>query len=411
MFRRLFGPLTAFGKLNGPAASGTKGVPVQTTAAKASWILRISQQSVLHRLFFPPSVQPVIAEVISKQSSVLKVLRHLFPSVTAAVTSGTPRAVQRGSAYISRYGGLGPTYAQRCLATVPIGPIRSTLGLRQFAVLASRNQPVLSRISELDQHPETLKDRLAKRERTRQAREARKPVRATRQSNLMRDAMDRQISGLEKISTDLGRSVVLRNSSTRPTRRIFDAPRSLKVAPAGPVTMSIFLYAPPAWEMDSIHPATTSKLHPSLISELHSLATLHRDHLTAVANILKKLYQHGATDLRVVEADESGTYELVLTFPRGWARNDVVDAFLVMGIDPCSPHFKLEQQKLQPETRAPSVPLDYSTASASFPWLSDSPSYEFYPQSPVAQDAYEFLAMVDSELSDGRRFGSKTNIK
>ncbi|KAJ3161393.1 hypothetical protein HDU86_007175 [Geranomyces michiganensis] len=107
------------------------------------------------------------------------------------------------------------------------------------------------------------------------------------------------------------------------------------------VTLSIFLYGPPAWEMDSVHPDTTTRISAALIAELRTLAAIHRDHLTSVATTLETLLAHGFKDVSVVEED-NGVYELVVRFPRGYGRDRVVDCLIVMGIDPCSESFRLE---------------------------------------------------------------------
>ncbi|KAJ3170862.1 hypothetical protein HDU87_008690 [Geranomyces variabilis] len=108
------------------------------------------------------------------------------------------------------------------------------------------------------------------------------------------------------------------------------------------VTLSIFLYGPPAWEMDTVHPGATTRISPALISELRTLAAIHRDHLTAVATTLETLLAHGFGDVSVVEYDDNGVYELVVRFPRGYGRDRVVDCLIVMGIDPCSESFRME---------------------------------------------------------------------
>ncbi|KAJ3138291.1 hypothetical protein HDU90_001253 [Geranomyces variabilis] len=202
------------------------------------------------------------------------------------------------------------------------------------------------------------------------------------------------------------------------------------------VTLSIFLYGPPAWEMDTVHPGATTRISPALISELRTLAAIHRDHLTSVAATLETLLAHGFGDVSVVEDDDNGVYELVVRFPAGFGRDRVVDCLIVMGIDPCSESFRMEchrftekvedaeadvsnmAQLVEPPA-ADTMRYDYAvdnricnaTASASgsgsdvggFPWRrAHSPSQGSLglltpadPAAPPPSSANDFLRMLD----------------
>ncbi|KAI8589555.1 hypothetical protein BDZ88DRAFT_417931 [Geranomyces variabilis] len=188
--------------------------------------------------------------------------------------------------------------------------------------------------------------------------------------------------------------------------------------------------------MDTVHPGATTRISPALISELRTLAAIHRDHLTSVAATLETLLAHGFGDVSVVEDDDNGVYELVVRFPAGFGRDRVVDCLIVMGIDPCSESFRMEchrftekvedaeadvsnmAQLVEPPA-ADTMRYDYAvdnricnaTASASgsgsdvggFPWRrAHSPSQGSLglltpadPAAPPPSSANDFLRMLD----------------
>ncbi|KAI8822090.1 uncharacterized protein EV422DRAFT_525624 [Fimicolochytrium jonesii] len=193
------------------------------------------------------------------------------------------------------------------------------------------------------------------------------------------------------------------------------------------ISLSFFLYGPPAWEMDTVHPGLNQTVSPTLISELRTLAKLHHDHLQAVAATLEKLKSYGIDGMNVVEED-AGMYELKVRFPDGFSKINVIDFLLVLGIDPCSPHFRLETitsvgekdddvGAVNASAASPSsLGSDYddlamSTYSSSFPWpKAHSPSSSYHAAvntlpASVPQSPTEFLHFVDDLMgSRGRLF-------
>ncbi|KAJ3019811.1 hypothetical protein HKX48_001738 [Thoreauomyces humboldtii] len=162
------------------------------------------------------------------------------------------------------------------------------------------------------------------------------------------------------------------------------------------VEMSIFLYGPPAWEMQTIQSPGHISLTKDLIHEIRTIGTLHRDHLVKVAGVLQTLLDHGLDDLTVVEED-GAVYELKLAFPRGYTKVDAIDCLLVLGIDPGSPDFRLEVNQLDNQVvpRASSSFDGSDNPEMAFPWPKAHWPGSSMHLSDVPECASDFLEMVE----------------
>ncbi|KNC96878.1 uncharacterized protein SPPG_07708 [Spizellomyces punctatus DAOM BR117] len=426
----------------------SSGIP----SPSSSRLLQVARRTVLHQLFLRAGVTQKAAPQLPllPYSHLLDALRSVFPGIarkmaTQNITSTAWALPKNTSAFRGRfYTGRGP------IGQAPpfgrIFPAQNTMfgaystrgftqGSRQFGgrrnfttgfgqqTFQSHGPSVSNSFAGFKVLPgavtEEMKDKngmgddLKARLRARVTRtpkrrlvpKAVKSIRPARLGVLLKRAVDVEPAGLGAAVENTGTAVVVRTAKKVVTKR-----SPVQVNPASSkavsVSMSIFLYGPPAWEMDSISRAGSQNLTVALITEIRSLARLHKDHLTATAIILEKLLQSGLRDLHVRE-EEGGTYELIVAFPTGLSLTDVVDYLLVMGIDPCSPHFKLEEHQLKSDMPRRQEP---AMNGVNFPWpaahscTSSLDSHHVSDNLPA--DASAFLSMVESLISASEQFGS-----
>lgn len=343
---------------------------------------------------------------------------------TAAMRFGRPLGAQRnfttGFAQPAFSGGSHQTFANSLS--------NSLSGLKVFpgALADEVDMKIQSR--------DDLRSRIRARAHARQLRRARlakQPFKVSQPTHLnstMKRAIDIKAVGLgEAVLSEVIKcpSAVVRPTRKRTTTRRAPQPRDHSGNKS--VSMSIYLYGPPAWEMETMSNGNDNQITGQMIAEIRNLANLHKEHLTSVANILDKLQKNGPSSMDVRE-EEGGIYELSISFPRGLSKADVIDYLLVIGVDPCSPHFRLEVSEhsidMQENTVA-SIGTDAdkpaSTSSAiypaefAFPWpKAHSPdgSYSSNLQfGDLPNSASDFLTMVDSMVDDKHIFGPKPTVR
>ncbi|TPX66453.1 hypothetical protein SpCBS45565_g04464 [Spizellomyces sp. 'palustris'] len=422
----------------------------------ASRLLQVARRTVLHQLFLRAGVTQKARQLpLLPYSHLLDALRSIFPGIARkmATQNINPTAwalPKNTSAFRGRFYPAKGSISQ----AAPFGrifPTQNTMfgaystrgftqGSRQFG--ARRNfttgfgqqtfqshgpsvsntfagfkvlpGAVIEEMKDKNAMGDDLKARLRARvnrtPKRRMVPRSVKSIRPARLGVLLKRAVDVEPAGLGAAVENIGTAVVVRTAKKVVARRspVQVNPASTK---AVSVSMSIFLYGPPAWEMDSISRAGAQNLTIGLITEIRSLARLHKDHLTATAIILEKLLQNGLTDLHVRE-EEGGTYELNVVFPTGFSLTDVVDYLLVMGIDPCSPHFKLEEHQLKNEMRRRPEP---AMNGVNFPWPAahscTSSLDSHHASENLPADASAFLSMVESLISESKQCQGNSKVK
>ncbi|KAJ3053760.1 hypothetical protein HK097_003444 [Rhizophlyctis rosea] len=152
------------------------------------------------------------------------------------------------------------------------------------------------------------------------------------------------------------------------------------------VRMSIYLYAPPTWELESLQPNPRATIRPATIAELRRIANIHHNHLLAVADILESLMNRGVNVLEVTE-EEGGLMEIGVHFKPGASPERVRQWLDSIGVSASSEdeHFRLEVVKGVVE------------------------SVESLVMGSDRKDIEDFLALVDSLISEDREFGVRSS--
>ncbi|KAJ3044017.1 hypothetical protein HDV00_003546 [Rhizophlyctis rosea] len=165
------------------------------------------------------------------------------------------------------------------------------------------------------------------------------------------------------------------------------------------VRMSIYLYAPPSWELESLRQNPRCALHPAAIAELRRIANIHYTHLLAVSNILESLMGQGVTNVEVRE-EEGGLMEIGVHFKNGASLERVQEWLKEIGIGEGSEmeeghgHFSLEVVKGEAVEESVEEVVEKSIAERDL--------------KKERGEIEEFLAMVNTLIKEDRSFGSQS---
>ncbi|KAI8918165.1 hypothetical protein DFJ77DRAFT_285095 [Powellomyces hirtus] len=439
MFRNLLGSLWRPVKetwSNNSSSRGLGSFQIPTAVQRSVLLLRVAKA-------VPPKTYSPSASVFG-QTELAKALRNIFPGLSRAFANpilAPVRVCARPSPTFRTappFGRIFPStrFAPRSGPGNPFGggSRNYSTGFAQRAYQEGGQQATnaFNGLSGLKVVPgaladevkakdlsDDLKHRIRARAAGRKQRTVKKvaaPVTPARMNVSMQRALDSQPLHLGQaagVAEEPKAAVLCTRSSMKKASRNLANLAAEKKQNEESVTLSMYLYGPPAWEMETIAGSGPCHITHPLISEIKSLGQLHKDHLMAVANVLEKLLQHGF-DAIIVNEEDGGMYELNVAFPPHYSRNKCIDCLLVMGIDPCSPHFRLEFTKLEsPESSAPPVSpperaqsndlFAFNAMSGSgFPWREHhSPTSSVTSASLSAQQqalrgsAREFLQMID----------------